>query len=78
MDWLNWLSGFRRWRRHHADQRALMQMNPRELCDIGIGRGEVDHLLALAPRYGPLTGIEASRSSAPGAGARPSIDGFGA
>jgi uncharacterized protein YjiS (DUF1127 family) len=75
---MDWLDRFRRWRRHHADQRTLMQMNSRELCDIGIGRGEVDHLLALAPRYEPRTGIDASRSLNSRAGTRCSIDGLGA
>ncbi len=75
---MGWLDRFTRWRRHHADQRALMQMNSRELCDIGIGRGEVNHLLALAPRYEPRIGINASRSLNSRAGTRRSIDGLGA
>lgn len=75
---MDWLKRFRRWRRHHADQRTLMQMNSRELCDIGIGRGEVDHLLGLAPRHEARTEIDASRSVSFRTGAQPSIDRFGA
>ncbi len=75
---MGWLNRFKRWRRHHADQQTLMQMSSRELCDIGIGRGEVDHLLALAPRYEAFTGTDASRAPTLRPGTRPSIDRFGA
>jgi uncharacterized protein YjiS (DUF1127 family) len=46
MKLLTWL---RRWRRRSADRKALTQMSERELADLGIGRGELGHLLALPP-----------------------------
>lgn len=67
MGMLNWL---RRWRRRSADRQALMQMSARELGDIGIGRGEIGHLLGLgldAARYSTTSApdISATNRSTP-------------
>jgi uncharacterized protein YjiS (DUF1127 family) len=37
-------------RRRRADQEALSGMSSRELCDLGLGRGEIDRVTsAMAP-----------------------------
>ena len=46
MKLLDWL---RRWRRHSADRKALAHMSERDLRDLGIGRGESGHWLAVPP-----------------------------